>query len=162
MATHACFVCTDEAPPLYRACACRDSVVHEACLRDVVVRVPAHSERCPVCLTGYVAVRTTSSTVWRVVPHAVLTILYTYTAASWLAYMIVVHWDTAPPHGSSTFWATFVPTLATWFAVGATIGTLVVHAVHVYATRTVCCLRVRATTQRHVAVDPTLLERVTL
>lgn len=46
-----CYVCLndDDPRPLYRPCLC-DRLVHEACHTELVNTVPAHRDKCPVCL----------------------------------------------------------------------------------------------------------------
>lgn len=48
-----CFVCTGHEAPLYRMCKCRDLLVHAACIRKIVERVPSHAACCAVCKEPY-------------------------------------------------------------------------------------------------------------
>ena len=43
-----CFVCAEDAPPLYRVCRC-STWVHGACFQRMIVTVPAHAHACAVC-----------------------------------------------------------------------------------------------------------------
>lgn len=51
MVDDACFLCGDSRPPLLRVCHC-DTRVHTACFLRLL-RVPSHSEQCPVCQHRY-------------------------------------------------------------------------------------------------------------
>ena len=47
-----CFVCCEDAEPLYRVCRC-DVRIHASCFRALVTEVTSHREGCPVCTRPY-------------------------------------------------------------------------------------------------------------
>lgn len=51
-AREACFLCADDAAPVYRVCKCNQHV-HAACFRDLVARVPGYAQGCMVCRQPY-------------------------------------------------------------------------------------------------------------
>lgn len=47
-----CFVCCEDTPPLYQVCRC-NARIHASCFRSLVMRVPSHQSKCPVCTHVY-------------------------------------------------------------------------------------------------------------
>ena len=47
-----CVICCTDRPPLHRICKC-NTVIHEACINEVVNKVPSHRRGCPICKQPY-------------------------------------------------------------------------------------------------------------
>ena len=47
-----CFLCLEGHGELLKVCKC-SSRVHGACFRQIVLRVPSHHHKCPICLSKY-------------------------------------------------------------------------------------------------------------
>lgn len=128
-----CYVCSDERPPLYRVCAC-DMLVHEACLRDVVSRVPAHADRCAVCTVPYNVERTVVKR--RRVDEPILCIIDALAATALFFSAVGASFRWA--HGHPVEQALLVASL--FVAPPASVASLGLHLLHRHRTGRWCCV----------------------
>lgn len=71
-----CFVCGEPNAPLFRVCKC-ETLIHAHCMHQLVNRVQAHHDQCPVCQTKY-DVRQTSRGWKCVCRHRATTVVFLF------------------------------------------------------------------------------------
>lgn len=88
----ACFVCMEDAPPLWTVCGCKSLLVHPHCQAVLISSTPSHRNGCPLCGKTYVNVDETS--VLRVAPSSLALILLSsllllslFSLSSWFLYL---------------------------------------------------------------------------
>ena len=137
-----CFVCADEAPVLHRVCAC-NQLVHDACLQQLIARVPTYANGCAVCGRRYDIVATPTCRVQCVGRMGSVSGLLLSLEVLFCGFLTVAVTCTVfilLDDGEDTAPVPYVfPPVAGVVAFGGAL--LAVHTLYVREVRRLCCLR---------------------